>query len=363
MPSLLWEGSFFNHSSLALVNREVTRWLLAQPGLTLDLLESGEPGFDPLTPWREATARGAGREKYDFHLRHQWPPDWGPTRGRYLLIQPWEFGSLPQSWIDPIRTQVTEVWAYSNFVRDTYIRSGIPSERIQVMPLGVNPELFSEVGPTMDLPGSGSFRMAFVGGTIPRKGIDLLLQAFTQEFKGNEPVSLIIKDFSPNTLYQDYSIRNQIQTLRQQSHPNLFYLSDNWPEAKMAAFYRSIDLLVHPYRGEGFGLPIVEAMATGKPVVVTGFGPSLDFCTPETAYLIHADLARGPKAQVDNVPTVDFPVWAEPDVDHLRELLREAVSNPTAAAARGHLGQQLIRQDFTWDQSAARMALRLAELS
>lgn len=362
LPRLLWEGPFFNYSSLALVNRELTRWLLGNAALEVDLLVSDEPDFDPPPPWREAVSRGSGQEAYDFHLRHRWPPNWEPARGRYLLMQPWEFGSLPRSWIDPIRTQVTEVWAYSNYVRETYIRSGIPPERIRVMPLGVNTQLFSETGPSMALPGPGTFRLAFVGGTIPRKGIDVLLLAFTQEFKGDEPVSLIIKDFGPNRLYADYAISDQIQNLRQESHPNLHYLSGNWSEVEMAAFYRGIDLLVQPYRGEGFGLPIVEAMATGKPVVVTGFGPSLDYCSPETTYLIDVDLARGPRAQVENVPTVDFPVWAEPNVDHLRALLREAVTHPEATAARGRLGQENIRHHFTWEQSAAKMAHRLAEL-
>ena len=38
----------------------------------------------------------------------------------------------------------------------------------------------------------------------------------------------------------------------------------------MAALYAACDCLVHPYRGEGFGLPIAEAMACGLPVIVTG---------------------------------------------------------------------------------------------
>ena len=50
----------------------------------------------------------------------------------------------------------------------------------------------------------------------------------------------------------------------------------------MAALYRSCDVLVHPYRGEGFAMPVLEAMASGLPVVVTAGGPTDEFC-PDAA--------------------------------------------------------------------------------
>ena len=59
-------------------------------------------------------------------------------------------------------------------------------------------------------------------------------------------------------------------------------------EAEMAGLYSACDCLVHPFRGEGFGLPVVEAMACGLPVIVTGAGPALDYATDETAFLIPA---------------------------------------------------------------------------
>ena len=39
-----------------------------------------------------------------------------PAEGHWVIIQPWEFGSVPASWVGPMSTVVDEVWAYSGFV-------------------------------------------------------------------------------------------------------------------------------------------------------------------------------------------------------------------------------------------------------
>ena len=46
-------------------------------------------------------------------------------------------------------------------------------------------------------------------------------------------------------------------------------------DQEMAGLYAACDCLAHPYRGEGFALPVVEAMACGLPAIVTGAGPAL----------------------------------------------------------------------------------------
>ena len=62
--------------------------------------------------------------------------------------------------------------------------------------------------------------------------------------------------------------------------PEIVYIDSSLTSDEMTALYRSCHCLVHPYRGEGFGLPIAEAMASGLAVIVhrvwrsSGFLPS-----------------------------------------------------------------------------------------
>ena len=57
-------------------------------------------------------------------------------------------------------------------------------------------------------------------------------------------------------------------TLRPASAGDL--LDDELDDDEVAALYRACDVLVHPYRGEGFAMPVLEAMACGLPVITTG---------------------------------------------------------------------------------------------
>src|SRR5205085_1907080 len=107
-----------------------------------------------------------------------------------VVVQPWEFGSLPKDWLGPLRDQADEAWVHSRAVRDCYVQSGVPADRVHLIPLGVDPAVFRPDAAALDLPGAGRFRFLFVGGTIWRKGIDLALEAFAREFGPDEPVTL-----------------------------------------------------------------------------------------------------------------------------------------------------------------------------
>ena len=75
--------------------------------------------------------------------------------------------------------RIDEIWAYSRSVRDYYLEAGVPPERVHVVPLGVDPEIFRPSLKPITLPVGPSCRFLFVGGTIFRKGIDLLLAAWS----------------------------------------------------------------------------------------------------------------------------------------------------------------------------------------
>src|SRR5205085_2542999 len=112
-------------------------------GLAADrrLLNRASPTAIPIEPWFAAP-----------------PSSDPPAQGHWVVIQPWEFGSLPKAWLGPLLDQVDEVWAYSRHVRDSYIASGFPADRVHVVPLGVDPAVFHKDVPPIELPSAGRFR-------------------------------------------------------------------------------------------------------------------------------------------------------------------------------------------------------------
>jgi len=82
-------------------------------------------------------------------------------------------------------------------VRDCYLEAGVAPGRVHVIPLGVDPEVFRPGLAPLALPPGPDLRFLFVGGTIFRKGIDLLLSAFARAFKPSDGVGLVIGVWKP----------------------------------------------------------------------------------------------------------------------------------------------------------------------
>lgn len=356
-PSIHWQGGLFVHHSLALVNRELCLQLL-EKGYTVSfesiVPDQFEPGDDPRLN-RLASIRNLPIKQPDVTIRHFWPPDFSrPVSGKLVVIQPWEYGSIPAAWVGQINRNVDQLWVPSHFVRNCYLKGGVEAARVQVVPNGVAVERFNPQAAPLVLSTSKGFRFLFVGGTIHRKGIDLLLAAYAAAFTATDDVCLVIKEMGSTGIYQGQTAQEMIAAFQQVAlHPELLYLQDDISDAQMPSLYRACHCLVHPYRGEGFGLPIAEAMACGLAPIVTGYGAALDFCPPEIAWLIPAVEQPLPEKRISNLETVDYPWLAEPDLDTLTGLLQHAYGNQKEVVNRGRAAAEHIRERFSWQQAAA----------
>ena len=133
--------------------------------------------------------------------------------------------------------------------------------------------------PPQKLP--GGFRFLHVSSCFPRKAIDTILAAFTSAFSASDDVVLIVKTF-PNP-HND--IQSQLTALREARDdlPEVVVFEDDWTEGQIAGLYQACDAFVAPSRGEGFGLPLAEAMLFGLPVVASDWGGHRDFCSPNNS--------------------------------------------------------------------------------
>ena len=106
------------------------------------------------------------------------------------------------------------------------------------------------------------------------------------------------------SFYRGQTAEAEVAGLRERGYP-VEYIDRTLSEAELAGLYAACDCLVHPFRGEGFGLPVVEAMACGLPVIVTGAGPVLDYATDETAFLIPARRGQFAECRVGELETIE----------------------------------------------------------
>jgi glycosyltransferase involved in cell wall biosynthesis len=347
-----WQGDHHLHTSLANINRAVTPRLVAGGMHVQRVARSGASLDGPLP------------HVADVEVRHQWPPEFTPApSGRLALIQPWEFGSIPEDWLEPIGREVDEVWVPSEYVRGMYVADGVDPDRVKVVPNGVDLERFSPDGPRLELDAPDGLRLLYVGGAIWRKGLDVLLLAYLDAFAGRDDVTLVIKDFGSDTVYRKTDRSMLRELIETGAGPRVLMLEDDLEDDDMAALYRACDVLVHPYRGEGFGMPVLEAMACGLPVLVTESGPTDEFCPPQAGWRVPSRRGEVPKATIDGISTKAEPWVREPDEAALRELLAEVdAAGPAARAARGAAGRAAAAR-LSWDNVAAMYAERLRALA
>lgn len=366
--TIRWEGSQFVRHSLALVNREICIRLAKDPGIELSVIPYEKDQFSAASDARFArivqNLRRPLSRSADVHVRHQWPPKLiPPDEGHWVLMQPWEFGSLPKEWKEAVMAQVDEVWAYTTYGRDVYVQSGIPADRVHIIPLGVDCGRFTPSARPLGLRTKKRFKFLFVGGTIYRKGIDILLEAYTRAFTKADDVCLVIKDMGGDSFYRGQTAQEMIARFRSAAGaPEFEYIDRFLSEDELVRLYAACDCLVHPYRGEGFGLPLAEAMACGLPVITTGYGASLDFCSSETAYLIPARKCLLAEKRVGALPTVDYPWLAEPDRPALEELMKQVAAHPEEARTKGRAASEYIRSNFTWERTVEMVKTRVREL-
>jgi glycosyltransferase involved in cell wall biosynthesis len=360
-------GPFHMHASVARINRYLAAALEADRHLEL-ALEPTLAAEEPAAAFPRPAAWDAGLhrlpQRLDLTVRHGWPPEFdAPATGKLTLILPWEFGAVPRSWVKPLRA-LDELWVPSAFVRRVLMQAGVNGEKIVVIPNGVDLDLYQPAGEAARPEGARATCFLFVGGAIQRKGMDVLLRAWRQAFSASDDVSLVIKDMGARSFYRHLSLAKEVRAAAQDpGAAPILYLDEDWSEQKLPALYRGCDVVVLPYRGEGFGMPLAEGLACGKPVIATAHGPAPEFCPAAAGWRVDATEQEVPAGlRLPGAMSGRF-TWFEPDLDSLVAALRAAAAcGPAERARRGALGAAHIRAGYGWETVTAMYRQQVASL-
>jgi glycosyltransferase involved in cell wall biosynthesis len=246
------------------------------------------------------------------------------------------------------------VWVPTAWGRDVLIANGIPGHKIDVIPEGVDHALFHPHG---RVPEERPFRFLVVGKYEIRKSYPEIFQAWAEEFGNNPAVELVMK----SDYFRDGDIKAQqmIDDLRSHGFENWRL---NWGYAdirNIAQMYRTADVFLSAPRGEAWGLPIIEAAASGLPIISTMYSGHGEFLRTIQNSVIPVAYDMG-AVDCDEYkgyypfPDGDWGEWAIPQVDSLRSAMRTAYNNHKDLTKRSRKNSQKIRTQFSWTASADR---------
>ena len=293
-----------------------------------------------------------------------------PTFRAHIGYTTNESTKVPAAWVDAC-SGMDEIWVPSDFNRRAFADSGLPEERIVVIPHGIAPDCFD---PEKTKPYRPAEYRGFVFLSIfewsLRKGWDVLLKAYHSCFKAKDDVTLAIRAYrtgqSGDWIRQQIARFQETLPLRPDERPHVVVLDRFVAPRDLPALYAGADAFVLPSRGEGWGLPYMEAMAMGLPTIGTDWGGNLDFMTPENSFLIDCKEELVPESGWrDNPNAVHYrgQVWAEPSARDLERHLWNIATNPDSARTIGRQARSHIVGHFTAAHAAERIASRLRERS
>jgi predicted O-linked N-acetylglucosamine transferase (SPINDLY family)/glycosyltransferase involved in cell wall biosynthesis len=260
-----------------------------------------------------------------------------------------EYTRLGADWVNGL-SQVDAIWTTSAWGKSVIAAHGLAEQRIEVVPEGFDPQVFHAGLRAQRRDRGRVFRFLTVGKWEVRKGQVELLRAYAQAFRGDNDVELVL--MCDNPFVPGFSVQNEIAKLGLGKTATIKVMKPLATDADMAAVYAAADCFVLPTRAEGWGLPIMEAMACGTPVITTRYSAMTEYVNEANAYLLNVERM---------VPVYDplfFPQagvageWAQISVDELAARMRQVYEHRDEAAALGLAAAKDMAQHWTWDHAA-----------
>ena len=323
-------GKFYDNHSLSIINRNLASQLynnnIKVSVLPTDTISDAILNIEDIKLIKQLTNT---INEPDIQIRHSYPPIWRwpvSNKTKVVYIQPWEFSSMPSEWQYKFDTFADAVIVPSNWNKQVYMDAGINPNKLFVVENGYNDKVYYN----KNIRNHKKIKFIYVGCNQYRKGLDILLNLWSNVTSEFDNLELIIKD-NPR-VYGDTDLLSEIVKLQYNKKcATIKYIDDDLTESQLSNLYNESHVIIHPYRGEGFGMHVQEAMACGCIPIVTSGGPTDEFVkefkipSSKKAVNMHTIFGMKPEDSLSNMGQHRFVL--EPDVNQLFNIIKHVVNN------------------------------------
>nr|MDD5353148.1 glycosyltransferase [Candidatus Omnitrophota bacterium] len=271
-----------------------------------------------------------------------------------------EATEAPEVWIRYCN-MMDELWVPTNWDREKFRKAGV-NVPIYVIHQGIDPDYFHPNYAPMNTDAKENFKFLVNASWFPRKNLHNLIVAFQSEFKRGEDVCLIVKTID---LGLNKGIKNELKNVP--SNPDsarVYVKEEELPDYKLPSLYTMADCFVLPSRGEGWGLPLFEALACGVPIITTGYGAPNETLRDKTGKPFPGVHFIDYRETIATDPYVymEGKKWAEPSMVQLAKKMRYLFEHRREEKAKALETSKIIREKFSWQAVTLPMVERLKDI-
>ncbi|WP_237132913.1 glycosyltransferase [Pseudohongiella sp. O18] len=279
------------------------------------------------------------------------------SAGRYNIgFWAWEMPEFPDRWL-PSFEIVDEVWVPSSYVNQAVaVKSPVP---VVTIPHVIDVDMTGACQYQREWFGIKEDAFVFISmfdthSIAKRKNPFGSIRAFQQAFAADDmAVQLVIKINNADAA--------SIKVLKEciADYQNIILIDSHLDRAQIDSLINCSDCYVSLHHAEGFGLGPAEAMFMGKVALLTGWSGNTEYMRNDNCVAIRYELKTLGK---DYGPYEAHQHWAEPDISHAADEMRDLAQNPARVAALGARARQTIISEFSAIAIGKRMQQRLQNI-
>jgi len=368
---VLLRAPLLTNSGYGVHSRQIFEWLYERKDINLDVecLNWG------MTSWVLDAKRFDGlinkimtcsrkiTPPYDYSIQVQLPDEWDNKLGnKNIGVSAFiETDRCSPAWVDACNN-TDHVIVPSTFTKNVIKRSGELTTKVSVIPEWYNHKILDE---KIDTQGDDRYKfntdfnflmisqLTSRNHNDDRKNIFNTLKWICETFDDNKDVGIVIKTNVGKGSIIDRKmteslLRKMIKAIGRKLYPKIYLLHGNMLESEIASLYHhpKIKCFVSATRGEGYGLPLIDAGVASMPIVATNWSGHLEFLNRDYFYPVDYCLEEINESKVDNRIFYKGFRWAQPKKESFVRQIKSVYNDYETATEKAKKMSEKIKNNF-----------------